>query len=985
MSALGSTNQDDIPSRSISEVTRPDERIHNASPAGSVLRHGVHGRTDTEASATGSASPATRDFERSRPHDSHTPDMATPLTDGHRLPPSMRHPRGELPLIASPSSSYSQPPTNAQLQARSSTTTSPKQDQGYVTDSLSASLSPRRSVVSAISSPSPGPPNSDHDGLPQTITQRSVSPAQHDIDIKKEASDISPPTHSSSYEDATPPYSATINTKEAEAAAERSLLASQARRQCLPAYQSPIVERAPALPFQPPSIVPVADLSARRCEEDRSPPSRPFSFVATNPDDVLHPHTISKESQHTLGGSSSLSKEVGLDANEGSERSGSQSYSRPSNDGKLGPHPALRESMKKPPPSQSRNFTPPQRPVHQSPSPGNQRKSEQQYRIPGPYGQQFKFTKPISTSADAGQPSMQRPPHSAPLADRERTSDPPSVTSIQHRRLDVPVMPRVSTTEYSLPGLGPVHSPEPSTLIPNSRTASATLLQPRSRSKSRLSNGDGSDLQEEHYQEAQHGGKRGGLLKPRSREEIENASNQLGNAKGSGVVSPGGLVFYHRPPEMQGQAMMQNGMKKKKKKGGFLRLSGLFSKSGKDSPPLAREQPVQRTVTLQSMPGPPPRTLVLANSTPYGEQQSLFRAQDQARYHQDQRTNSFQGRGPPVGGYYAPANQAPDDVEHQPRRASHDPESFIGGRRLSDQRAVEQARQLENIASLRNQNQAERALQLPRPQYSTIPQPHSAPPSAQHFDRSQIQQPRAVSQRFPPELRIDTSGRVNNYRRSQPLPVMGAMSFQDPASRGRGAPANNLINSIPTHSQSNPQRHSPYTDRTSQHSPYGYGSARGLRKDNLSHAIDLHKRSRSPRNGRRESYDSQEERIKAQDPANKLGTFSESHRSRPPGGESGADDGQEKPWKIDLPVAGGDPRGRAVGQGVMGIGAGSGGQRVPLTSAAGRNSKVIPPVELPGSKAPGDTESDEEIVMCSTAYPGQEWTPDIYGHGHWEE
>lgn len=47
----------------------------------------------------------------------------------------------------------------------------------------------------------------------------------------------------------------------------------------------------------------------------------------------------------------------------------------------------------------------------------------------------------------------------------------------------------------------------------------------------------------------------------------------------------------------------------------------------------------------------------------------------------------------------------------------------------------------------------------------------------------------------------------------------------------------------------------------------------------------------------------------------------------------------------------------------------------PSKSAGGGAASA--PVELPGSKPAGDTDSDEEIVMSSTAYPGQEWMPSM--------
>lgn len=41
-------------------------------------------------------------------------------------------------------------------------------------------------------------------------------------------------------------------------------------------------------------------------------------------------------------------------------------------------------------------------------------------------------------------------------------------------------------------------------------------------------------------------------------------------------------------------------------------------------------------------------------------------------------------------------------------------------------------------------------------------------------------------------------------------------------------------------------------------------------------------------------------------------------------------------------------------------------------------------VELPGSK-PDGYESEEEVVMSATAYPGQEWMPVFVGDGKWDD
>jgi hypothetical protein len=1010
VSAISSTNQDDVPSRSISEVTRPDEQAQQASPAGSILHHRDPRGIDAEAHSTAPLSRIAKNPGSPSPTSLYTPNMQTPLSGRDTLPAVPRHIVDEPQSTTSSGSHYSQPVANVQPPLGSTEIESSTDNNNNKSGATSPSggLEPRQSVVSAISSPSPGQPRSDHDGLSPTGTHQSVSPAPQDIKVENRVPAVSPPAMSPPYEDATPPYSTTQNAKEAEAAAERSLSASQAHRQSLPAYQSPIQEKAPPTLLQPPAIVPVADLSAKRREEDRRPPSRPFSFVDTNHEDILHRHTASKDTQLTSGTGSSLSKELGLEMNGSGERRHSRSSSRPFSGADLGQHPALRGLVDSPLPSQTRGLAPPPRLGNRSSPPSAHEQPEQQYRIPGPYGQQFKFTNPISFSSEVGQSSLQRPPQSAPLANSARGAEQLAKTGRKHHLSDNSILP-LSTTEHSLPGISPSRSPEPTISTLKLRTGATRLLHPRSKSRAhQTSDEDESGPRDIDYKEDKKKDKGGSMFRPHSREDSESTSGQFGGTKENAAGSLDALTFYQRSPNLQGYGAMQDETKKKgkdrkmpkklqrattsnsqpqyenKKKAGFLRLSGFFGKSGKESPPPLREQPFHRPDTLQPMLNPPlPRASAPATPAPYQEPQTAWRVQDQARYRSEQRTNSFRGQAPPVRGYYAPPTPEADPTAYQPILTPRDPDAFIGGRRLSDQRAAEQARHLQSIAGLRSQNQAENLSQPPPPQFTLRAQPQSAPASAQHFDRSQTQQPRSVSHRFPPDLRIDTSGRINANRRSHPIPVMGANSLQDSASRGRGSSSENPINNIPTHSNSTPQRHSPYADRTSQHSPYGYGTARGLRKDNLSHAIDLHKRSRSPRNGRRDSFDSQEDKNQVQDPANKLGTFSETHRSRSQRGEPGEDDGQEKPWKIDIPVAD-DPKPRSAAEKMMGVGVAGGGQRNPLSSAAG-NSKVVPPAELPGSKAPGDVESDEEIVMCSTAYPGQEWVPEIFGYRQSDE
>lgn len=175
---------------------------------------------------------------------------------------------------------------------------------------------------------------------------------------------------------------------------------------------------------------------------------------------------------------------------------------------------------------------------------------------------------------------------------------------------------------------------------------------------------------------------------------------------------------------------------------------------------------------------------------------------------------------------------------------------------------------------------------------------------------------------------------IDNYR-SPTLPNLRI----DTSSRNSPVPA-------PRHA---PTRSSPYeTMSPTATSPYGYGSARGLNSSSLSHAIDLHKRSRSPRGGRQNS-----EEDLSTDPAYQLGRF-DSPRERK--------EEQEEPWKIGL------PDGRKV-------------QRPARNSSLAASQHMHARgqlAELQGSRVKGD-ESEEEIVMSSTAYPGQEWIPQNIG------
>jgi hypothetical protein len=591
VSALGSIHHDDVPSRSISEVTRPDDKTHDASSTASLCQ-GSPTRADHEASLAKLTSAAEESRQASPPAPLAETYMASPSAGGNMSAPTLEKVTSGPQHTTSSGSSYSQPTPVTPFQARSTQTTktTPHDCDRSNIELLKTGLEARRSVVSAISNPSPEPQSQEQNGLSLTAARSSVSPAQPDTDSKSEVLSVSSPTGVPPYEDATPPYSAAMNIKEAEGAAERSALACQDDQQTLPAYQSPIQERAPPPSFQPSAVVPVADLSARRRNEDgRTAPARPFSFVDTHPEDISHRHTPSKESLHSSRTESSLIKELGLEGDEADRCRYSQMNRSPLGEADLGQHPALRGSMEKPLPSQNRNLAPPQRSAQRSPSGNAPNESPQQYRIPGPYGQQFKSTQLVlPTPSNPGRIQLQRPPNSAPAH--------PSL--INHRPM-------------------------------------------------------------EEQKKERHGS----LFKSRNKLDSRTSSGQSDNTEGNTNTSKSAVEFYQRSSDTQAHGFVQNGTRtaerttertkekeqkgskklqrlapsknqpsEHKKKGGFLRLSGLFSKSSKDNLSPAREEQWQRSASTPTrLASSPWKTPGPASSPPYQGQQHAtppWRGQD---------------------------------------------------------------------------------------------------------------------------------------------------------------------------------------------------------------------------------------------------------------------------------------------------------------------------------------------------------------------
>ncbi|EXJ73127.1 uncharacterized protein A1O5_04276 [Cladophialophora psammophila CBS 110553] len=260
------------------------------------------------------------------------------------------------------------------------------------------------------------------------------------------------------------------------------------------------------------------------------------------------------------------------------------------------------------------------------------------------------------------------------------------------------------------------------------------------------------------------------------------------------------------------------------------------------------------------------------------------------------------------------------------------------------------------------------------------------------------------TQNRPSDLRIDTSsGNRNLYYAPATAPAEG---YPRPIS----------FASAPYHPNPNPRM----TNTAGPTSPPLGQPTPPSQRDPSHHVIDLHKRSRSPRLGRPGSDDvdsNQQQGHQNISVNNTLGTFS-SKKISPVGGIARPEDDQERPFAITVPgleddanerrkkqllrerIESGTARSETpvsvesvtqpaqintnTGQGLernVSVLEGSHNPTSPRearrTSARDKSTPGII-AELPGSKAEG-YESEEEIPMSATAYPGQEWMPAFVG------
>ena len=190
--------------------------------------------------------------------------------------------------------------------------------------------------------------------------------------------------------------------------------------------------------------------------------------------------------------------------------------------------------------------------------------------------------------------------------------------------------------------------------------------------------------------------------------------------------------------------------------------------------------------------------------------------------------------------------------------------------------------------------------------------------------------------------------------------------------------------------------------------------------------VDLHKRSRSPKLGRQSEDEEHVTREHAGDnlgtPVGTLGTFSNKKIS-PVGGIPRADEDQEAPYRIALPGESSEDKRRTrqlmieqgkikdrnragVGGPVNAVAANipaqtvaerMAGPQIPGQNGPGRTAAARAQrpgsssrkgagfvAELPGSKAEG-YESEEDVQMSATAYPGQWQDPIYFDGGRWDD
>uniref|UniRef100_A0A093VP44 Uncharacterized protein n=1 Tax=Talaromyces marneffei PM1 TaxID=1077442 RepID=A0A093VP44_TALMA len=425
------------------------------------------------------------------------------------------------------------------------------------------------------------------------------------------------------------------------------------------------------------------------------------------------------------------------------------------------------------------------------------------------------------------------------------------------------------------------------------------------------------------------------------------------------------------------------------KKGALSRFGGIFNRAGPSQRPGERVQPAQNSQASHDSWG----NGAHPSYPPAANQQQGYMPTTASSRHTSMPTQD-KGLPPPPGGYYAPPSkpvyEPPVNYGHQINPQYEN--AYVGGYQHTPAPAqyAPSNGQYSHPSTLPPQSPPfQSQAQLRQPQLQ--PQPAQYEPSNDHYAyhssaplHSQPQLHRQPEQYAPREDQYA-------YQPSQPQPQL------QPQPQNQISTSSRSYNNIsPTINSSN--------SRASNASP-------GL-EQSRSRAHDLRVRSRSPRPVQMRTTTSRSENVNYADPAYNLGKF---HAVT----ETARIGDQSLPFPITLPEdlangklsprnsiqpessifhnrnkfsAGGENAGLSVNQetrtSIMSDSASAGPTTTttPSITTPGHNNRArnsetyetrpviaknTSPVELP---VPSDSD-EEEIVMSSTAYPGQEWQP----------
>jgi hypothetical protein len=510
--------------------------------------------------------------------------------------------------------------------------------------SLTAPDDRRLSAVSAVSSPSPSPV----DDSQRDDAQHHSSPAD---DVAEEQQARDPAETVPSYEETAPVGAiAASQTKEEEAAQDRA--AADVQNDPAPSYEETPSQNARAPRIGPNAqILPVANLTQQRRNEPVAVHSRPFSFEAT--DSFSRAQQAYEQSQQNQNAPSQplspVSQTASKDLSQVSveevpddtlprQNRQSKSYSRPFGADPVGNHPAFRQADQPIDRSQmySTEATPANSRYVQQPRPVE----EAGYRIPGPYGQEYRSPKPrqySNQSPTTAHPRQQSIPNAAeaghgpaplPFSSQQQSQQPGPGHWQQQQQQSFP------------PGQGSIAPPMAPEQPKTKKTFGAFL---RGKSKPQSAPGRPSFNEQEHFSGP---ASRPAMNTRGSRQDsVTSGQSSLGESRDViGQLPPAekSRNRLSRDPSKfsSGRASAEPPLEGKKKKR-FSAMGNLFGRSDKSEKP----HPPQRSTTLPSGTAQPDRGHYQYHE--YGSQQ---RDQD-SRYQYDA------GGPAPAGGYLGDPQQ----------------------------------------------------------------------------------------------------------------------------------------------------------------------------------------------------------------------------------------------------------------------------------------------------------------------------------------